>query len=355
MNRKSGFKIILIIGFVAVITLLHFSASRGNFYLHGIYQHLYYIPIILASFWFRLRGGILTSLSVTICYFFYSSNHPVLESGLYVEMIFYNIVGVVTGLLSSMEKKQREKSEKTAEDLRNAYQKLQTTYDQLKQADRLAALGELSAGLAHEIGNPLGSIKGSIDILENEFDDANPKREFIVIIKSEVERLNRLLSEFTHFAKPPEPELRDTDINEIFSSLIPLITNIAEQQKVNIIPELRQHLPTVLVDSEQIKQVLLNIFINGIQSMPKGGNLFIKTDVVNSSLEISVKDEGVGIESKKISKIFNPFFTTKKKGTGLGLSISYQLIKKHGGDIIVTPNPDRGLTFTVNIPIGKQQ
>jgi len=351
MIKESGFKIILIIAFVAIITFLHFSANRDNFHLHSIYQHLYYIPIILAGFWFGLQGGIITSLGITFCYVFYSSNHPVHESGLYAEMVIYNIVGVVTGFLSRMEKNQREKSEKTAEDLRKAYQELQTTFEQLTQADRLAALGELSAGLAHEIRNPLGSIKGAIDILESEFNNQNQKKEFIDIIKDEIDRLNGLVSEFSLFAKPQDPDLREADVNEIVDSVIRLTTNRAGQQKVSIVPELGEGLPYFFVDSEQIKQVLLNTVINGIQSMPDGGNLVIKTTETNSSIKISITDEGVGIETEKLSRVFDPFFTTKENGTGLGLSISYQLIKKHGGEIIVSPNPDRGLTFTVQIPI----
>jgi signal transduction histidine kinase len=353
MVRSTIFKIALIISLGTVITLLHFSTSEQEVELHGLYQHLYYFPIILAGFWYEIKGGILASLGITGCYifyYFYYGRHPVHEFNLYSEMVIYNIVGIVTGFLSLMEKKQREKSEKTAEDLSRAYQKLQTTFEQLKQADRLAALGELSAGLAHEIRNPLSSIKGAVDILENEINNENPKYEFVNIIKEELGRLNRLVSEFVSFARPPEPEFRDANLNEIVDSVVLLTFKRAEQQKVKVISELNRELPNVLVDSEQIKQVLLNIVINGIQSMPHGGKLFLKTDESNGSVEISVKDEGIGIESDKLSRIFDPFFTTKDNGTGLGLSISYQLIKKHGGDITVSLNPDRGLTFTVKIP-----
>jgi len=354
MIQRSIFKITLIIVLVAVITFLHFSTGEQEAELHGLYQHLYYIPIILAGFWFGIKGGILASLGVTVCYILYSSNRPVHQFNLYSEMVIYNIVGIVTGFLSLMEKKQREKSEKTAEDLARAYQKLQTTFEQLKQADRLATLGELAAGLAHEIRNPLSSIKGAIDILESEFNKENPKYEFVEIIKDEVKRLNRLVSEFVRFARPPEPELRSADINEIVDAVIRLAVKRAEQQKVKVIPELSEGLPNVLVDSEQIKQVLLNIIINGIQSMPYGGRLLIRTDERNSNIEVSVRDEGIGIENEKLSRVFDPFFTTKENGTGLGLSISYQLIKKHGGDIAVSPNPDFGLTFTVKIPRRQQ-
>jgi len=355
MNRKPILKISLILVLCAVITFLHFSTGRWEVELRGVYQHLYYIPIILAGFWFGLRGGILASLGVTAYFLFYSANHPVHPLGLYAEMVIYNIIGIITGLLSLMNRKQQYKLTKTSEDLSKAYNKLQTTVEELNRADRLAALGVMAAGLAHEIRNPLGSIKGAVEILESEFNKENPKHEFIYIIKDEIERLNRLVYEFTHFAKPQEPEFRDADINEIVNSIIRLTAKNAEQQQVCVIPELGEDLPDVSVDSEQIKQILLNIVINGFQSMPHGGKLFIKTYERNACIEVSIMDEGVGIESEKLSRVFDPFFTTKENGTGLGLSISYQLIKKHGGDIVVSPNSDHGLTFTVKIPIRKPE
>lgn len=351
MNRGSILKITVVLVLVAVITLLHVTTNRDEIYLHGLYQHLYYIPIVLAGFWFGIAGGIPGSLGITVCYIFYFDNHPVHEFNLYSEFVAYNIVGIVIGFLSHMERRQKHKFEKTTENLSKAYQRLQATFQHLKKTDRLAALGELAAGLAHEIRNPLGSIKGAFDILENDFDKESPKYEFINIIRDEIERLNKLVFEFSHFAKPPEPELKEADINEIVDSVIRLTNNAAEQQRVKIISKLSEPLPGILIDAEQIKQVLLNIVINGIQAMPSGGTLDIKTASNNHHIDISIEDGGVGIETDKLSKIFNPFFTTKENGTGLGLSVSYQLIKKHGGDIAVSQNPDHGLTFTVSIPV----
>ena len=345
----------LIVSMVAIISFLHFTTSTEKVYLHGIYQHIYYIPIILGAFWFGLKGGLLTSVTLTIIYMLHVQrdwgHHSSYSLTSYAEMVMYNIVGMVIGFLSQGERKHREKAEKTAIDLSEAYKRLQTTFDQLRQADRLAALGELTAGLAHEIRNPLGSIKGAIEILEGGFDKANPKYEFIGIIKSELDRLNKLVSEFIGFAKPPEPQLMDSDINEIIDSVVRLTGKKAEKQKVNITTDLDRTLPYILVDSEQIKQVLLNIVINGVQAMPEGGNLFVKTTQANGIVQVSIKDEGIGIAKEKVPRIFDPFFTTKENGTGLGLSISYQLVKKNGGEILVTPNPDQGLTFTIKFPI----
>lgn len=350
MSRGYVLKIILIISMVLVVTILHFKTARQDVELHSIYQHLYYIPIILAGFWFGFIGGITTSLTITGCYFFYSGNSPVNDLGLYAEMIIYNIVGVVTGFFSFMEKRHKDRLEKTSENLSKAYQKLQSTFEQLKQADRLSVLGQLSAGLAHEIRNPLGSIKGAIDIIDNEFIEENPKREFVNIIKEEIDRLNKLVSEFTSFAKPPDPELRDTNVNDIVDSVTRLVIRQAEQQHVKIHTELDDNLTNVLVDSEQIKQVMINIMINGIQSMPQGGILNVKTEELNDNVLISIEDEGVGIESENLFRIFDPFFTTKDSGTGLGLSISYQLMKKNGGAISAYKNSNKGLTLTLSIP-----
>ncbi len=138
--------------------------------------------------------------------------------------------------------------------------------------------------------------------------------------------------------KPPELELREVEINEIINPVIILISATAKQDNVKILTELANNLPPILADSEQLKQVFFNIILNGVQSMPSGGNLKIKTARKDNILEVSIEDEGIAIETEKLPKIFDPFFTTKEDGTGLGLAISYQLVKKHGENISIIPN-----------------
>ena len=343
LNIKLGLIVVLIVGLGA----LHFFTDKEMF---EAYQHFYYIPIILAGVWFGWVGGLIASLIVSISYIFELIVSPFNVMGLYSEILFYILIGVGTGFLVNMEKKQEQKLAQTSEELSKVYIKLQNTYEMLRQSDRLALLGQLSAGLTHEIRNPLGAIKGAVDILEDEIGKHNQKYEFVLIIKDEIERLNQLLMNFTRYAKPPELELRKVEINEIINPVISLISTTAKQDNVKILTELDENLPLCVADSEQLKQVFFNIILNGVQSMPGGGNLKIKTARNINHIEVSIEDEGIGVESEKLARIFDPFFTTKENGTGLGLAISYQLVKKHGGDITIKPNAKRGLTFFVNIP-----
>lgn len=354
MSKKADIiKILVLILSVMVVTSFHFFTVPENVELHGLYQHLYYIPIILAGFWYGLTGGLITAISVTACYMFYYQNHPIHEFNLHSEMFFYIIVGTVTGFLSSMERKQKIQFEDTAKRLSSAYNDLESTFEQLRKADKLAAVGELSAGLAHEIGNPLGSIKGAVNVLEEDYDKTDVKYEFIEIIKNEIERLNNLVTEFNRFAKSSSSHFTYVEVDEIIQSVVRLTRNSADQQNVNIEYEVIDPNYSVYVDVEQIKQVLLNIIINGIHAMPGGGKINISADSDKDFIYIYIADQGRGVARNELDRIFEPFFTTKDTGTGLGLSISYQLVNKNGGDIKADINNNGGLTFTVSLPVKK--
>lgn len=347
-NKKLSFKLGFILVLMVGIGSLHFFTDGEMF---EAYQHFYYLPIILAGIWFGIVGGLIVSVVISITYILELIVSPFNVMGLYSEILFYLLIGIGTGFLVNMEKKQSKKLEKTSEELSETHSKLQETFEMLRQSDRLAVLGELAAGLTHEIRNPLGSIKGAVDIIENEVGEDNPKFEFVLIMKDEIERLDHLLKEFTLYAKPPELELRKANINEIIYPVISLIRATTNQENIRIISEFDNQLPTLIVDSEQLKQVFFNIILNGVQSMSSGGNLRITTTSDHNHLEVSIADEGTGIEAENIRRIFDPFFTTKENGTGLGLSISYQLIKKHGGNIDVKQNPNQGVTFIVKLPL----
>lgn len=347
-NKKPVLKLGLIIVLIVGISSLHFFTDQEMF---EAYQHFYYIPIMIAGIWFGVVGGLIVSLIISATYVVELIESPFNDMGLYSEILFYILVGTGTGFLVNMEKKHKEKLVRASEELNKVDTKLQETFEMLRQSDRLAVLGELSAGLSHEIRNPLGSIKGAVDILENEVGEENPKYEFVLIIKDEIVRLNHLLRDFTRYAKPPELELSKVHINEIIDPVISLIRATTKQDNIKILSEFDKTLPALWVDSEQLKQVFFNIILNGVQSMPSGGNLKIRTTRNNNHLEVSIQDEGIGIKAENLPKIFDPFFTTKKNGTGLGLAVSYQLVKKHGGDISINQNTKQGLTFFVTLPI----
>ena len=352
MNNKWRAAILATV--IILITLLHnLSSIEGPIFLN-INQRLYYIPIVLAAYWFGLKGALVCSIISTFLYPHHGHYHwpdrPFYTLNQYAEMMMFNLIAIVTGILSDLEKRQRRKYEQTATELKVAYQQLQDTFEQVRMADRLSALGQLSAGMAHEIRNPLGSIKGGIEIIEEGISPESNKYEFIQIIKKEINRLDRKISDFLKYAKPASPEMRRSSINRIVDSVVSLVEKRAEQEDVLITTKPAHQLPDLLVDSEQIRQALLNIVLNAIQAIEEGGKIEVETSLQEDSLYIAIADNGSGIPEENIARLFDPFFTTKDEGTGLGLSITFQIIKAHGGEIEVKRNETRGSRFTIKLP-----
>ena len=238
--------------------------------------------------------------------------------------------------------------------LEEAKKQLQEYHEaQIERADRLASLGELASGIAHEIKNPLAGISAAIQVLSCSFPASDPRREVINEILKQVERLNKTVRDFLSFARPVEPQRLRHDLNEVVKKALFLIRKQAENQKVEIKEEYSSQLPAVLIDAEQIQQVLLNILLNAVQAVPQGGQITVVTSGSEKSrfINVKVRDTGKGIPPENLKKIFEPFFTTKHQGTGLGLSICRRIVEKHGGKILVESEVGKGTTFTVTLPI----
>jgi signal transduction histidine kinase len=237
-------------------------------------------------------------------------------------------------------------------------------YDRMKERDRLAALGEMAAGLAHEIRNPLGAIKGAAQLLlpQNADAPAPAETEFLSIIVEEANRLNRVVSQFLDYARPYRGEPQPLDVNEVVRKTAQLVTpppvGDAAPPPVEVVLSLADELPRARADAEQLRQVFLNLAINAVQAMPTGGKLTISTSVRKGGrrgapaqfLEVRFRDNGAGIPAAELKNLFIPFYTTKEKGTGLGLPISQRIIENHGGTIEVRSRVGVGSTFTVVLP-----
>jgi signal transduction histidine kinase len=234
-------------------------------------------------------------------------------------------------------------------------------YERMKERDRLAALGQMAAGLAHEIRNPLGSIKGAAQYLQpigNQLGDGGTK-EFLDIIVEEVNRLNKIVSQFLDYARPYRGDQTPLDVNDVVRKTLHLLEKQEERSRVEIATNLVEGLPPVRADAEQLRQVFLNLAINALQAMPQGGRLTVSTSLRRSTrrgaaaafLEVRFRDTGPGIPTSDMRNLFIPFFTTKEKGTGLGLPISQRIIENHGGMIEPRSQPGAGATFTVLLPV----
>ncbi|NOX96785.1 MAG: HAMP domain-containing protein [Nitrospirae bacterium] len=236
--------------------------------------------------------------------------------------------------------------------LERANVELQRYYErQMQQAEKLATIGELASGIAHEIKNPLSGIGAAIQVLSEEFNLRTTHREIVDEIMQQLERLNKTTRDLLSFARPAEPRFLAGDLNEIINKAGFFIRKRAEKQNVLIREDLKQDIPHIFLDPEQMQQVFLNIMLNALQAMPKGGELHIKTSQKEDTVEVAFEDTGKGISPEQLRKIFNPFFTTRHRGTGLGLSICRKIVESHGGSIKVESEPGKGTIFTVILPV----
>ncbi len=350
-------RLAVVVAGIVSTSLLHYFTPTSLFLWHNIFQRLYLLPIVYAAIYFGWRGGLASAAFAGMAYLPHIilawRGSPHYEVNQYAEIIVFFLVALVTGTLSDRERRRREELQRTTEELKKVYRELQDSFEHLKRADRLSAIGQLSAGLAHEIRNPLGSIEGAANIVEGPETPDELKREFLGIIRKECRRVNALLTDLLGFARPRPPEFRPADLGALVDSVITLVSHTAEQSGVSVRKLAPASLPLVEIDPEQIKQLVLNLAINAIQAMPGGGTVEIGISQQSAGLVLSVKDEGEGIPAEDLDRIFDPFFTTKEHGTGLGLSVAHQIVSQHDGVIEARRNPLKGMTFRVVLPFGR--
>lgn len=342
------------------ISLLHYLTPLHLHYLHDIFQRFYYLPIILASLWFGFRGGMACSLAVSIVY----APHILLQWGggltlemeKYLEIVMYNVVGGVTGLLAQRERERSLELQRTAQGLEESYKKLQSqseriiaVEEQLRRAERLSTLGEMAAVLAHEIRNPLGSIRGTAEILRDDYRPGDPKHEFIEIQIKETERLNHVVEDFLRMARPQASQMQRCSLRDELETIVVLTASDALQRGIKLTFEPPENDPAVTGDGEKLRQAFLNIVINALQATPTGRSVTISTGSSAGFCEVRFRDTGAGITPDALEKIFEPFFTTKADGTGLGLAITRKIIEAHGGTLTVESQIGTGTTVTVRL------
>jgi two-component system, NtrC family, sensor histidine kinase HydH len=346
------------IGVAAVtagIGALHYLTPDEPFDVHYVLQRLFYAPVVYAGVKFGWKGGLAAGLFSGLAYLpqivaFWRID-PRFSVNQYVEVILFCVVGTLTGFLVARERRQKKELQQTADELKQVYAELQANFEHMKRAERLYALGQLSAGLAHEIRNPLSGIEGAASILLREPPSPERRVEFLEIIRKECHRLNRLLTSFLEFAKPAAPAYQTLPLEPLVDSVIALTRNAVGRQPITIRKSIASNLPTLECDPAQMTQLLLNLAINAVQAMPQGGELLISAFARAPKLLITVADQGSGVGMENLDRIFDPFFTTKESGTGLGLAVAHQIVLNHAGTLTASRNPDKGMTFTIQIPI----
>lgn len=349
--RRAG----TVLGIVILISVLHYHTAQAHIWLHPLLQRAYYIPVLLAAMWFGWRGGVLAAGISSILYIPFVSSmwktSSAYSASEYIAVGMFFAIGGLSGALFDLERGHRLKVEETARKLSEVYAQLQASFEQLRRADRLTALGELSAGLAHEIRNPLGSIEGAVEILRRPNLEEDTKQEFGAMAEEEIGRLKGLLTHFLQFARPQQPRRTPTNLHDLLDSVRRLADETAKMSGTRICVDAQGELPTLSVDPEQVKQVLLDLVLNAVQAMPAGGKVVLRATQQGDDVHLEVEDEGVGVEEGNLQRIFDPFFTTRAGGTGLGLPIAHQIVSQHGGRIEVKRNVEKGMTFSAVLPI----
>ncbi|MDD2337219.1 MAG: ATP-binding protein [Geobacteraceae bacterium] len=235
--------------------------------------------------------------------------------------------------------------------------------DAVRQADRLSTLGTLAAGLAHEIKNPLGGIKGSAQLLERELPDGSELREYTSIMLKEVGRVNRIVEELLSLTTPRKLKLTHVDIHQVIGDIVTLQKRAAVTKNIAFVQDFDLSIPPILADEALITQLFLNLIKNGVEAINDSGQIRILTRVLSDysmtkkgerfsrMVVIDVVDDGLGISKEILENLFTPFFTTKSKGTGLGLAICHKIVNEHRGLIKVDSDPGKGSVFTVMLPL----
>ncbi len=358
------YPLLLVVILVLLITVLHYLTSTLHAPFHDIYRRLYYLPIVFGGVWFGLRGGLLVALAVSVLYLphmlwqLVPTHGNLLEQIL--ELLLYHVVGGVTGLLSQRERTQKQLYRQAAERLERSYAQLRRQADdliaaetELRRKERLSTLGEMSAGLAHEIRNPLGSIRMAAEVVTEGLAEGDQRYEFAQILQKETQRLNNVLEDYLGLARAPADKAEKVVLQEIFSELKVQLSPLAATFGVVINVEVADEL--LFVESLPLRQALLNLAQNGIQSMERdGGTLALSAHREADQLVLRVGDNGEGMQRDVLEKIFTPFYTTREHGTGLGLAITQRLVQRLGGDLQVDSEPGAGTTFYLRLPMKQQ-
>jgi signal transduction histidine kinase len=264
--------------------------------------------------------------------------------------LFLAMAGNLANMLAEDLRVQSEKHRRTAEQLAEANDQIQKAEEAVRRSDRLAALGQLSGGLAHELRNPLGTIKASAEMLNRTVSSENEvAREVAGFIASEVDRTNSLITRFLDFARPLRIRPDQTDLTQTLDRAV--AAAVREKPQIAIYKNYAPEIPPFPFDAELMERVFFNLILNAAQATEPGGAVTVKTRQAESAVEVSVIDRGTGIDPKDLDAIFNPFFTTKPEGVGLGLAIVSKIVDQHGGKIAVESEPGKGSVFHVLLPM----
>ncbi len=337
------FKLIVLSAVVALTVSIHYGWVLHHLFghhdwVHALHTRFCYIPIVIGGVWFGLRGGLLTAAMISFLIvpnLFGVGSQMVELSQELVEIFFYLAIGALVGFLIDRDERIRRQHALTER--------------QLERSHQLSLVGQMAAGVAHEIKNPLASIKGSVEILCDPSTSAKDRSEFAEIVGREIKRVDGTVREFLEFARPREPELSRLDFGNSVSGSVRQLERQLAERKIAVRARIEPGL-FVSGDGEKLHQAMLNLLLNSAEASPTGSSISVSVARSGRRVELNVIDEGKGISPEEIDKVFDPFFTTKPSGTGLGLAIVKRIIEAHNGSISIASEPGHGTRVTITLP-----
>ena len=319
-----------------------------DWFCGGLLIPFYAVVVAIAGLRLGWTGGLLAALVFSLFRLAAESDGQAIPLAMNTAALAS--VGVAVGVLSARDRRQKRHYQRLAEQLGTVYEKVQANFEGMKRAERLSALGQLSAGLAHEIRNPLASISGAAAILRRS-KGIEPKQEKCIdIITNESNRLDGLLTSFLNFARPRPPRIQNVELAPVLANVLALAGHGIRGKTVELVNRLEPGLPAVACDPEQLEQVLLNLMINAIEASPDGDMVELGATLHGDRIAVEVVDHGHGVATAHVDRLFDPFFTTKEHGTGLGLPVAHQIVSQMGGSLVATKNAGEGMTFCVLLP-----
>lgn len=326
----SSYYLILLLPVLSAATTLG-ALGATVFTLLACFAYMAFIPMAY-NLGYMLEGLFLRDLSLRV--------------------VFLPLVAYLTYGLAESNRSEAKRAQGTAVDLAEANRRLREAEASVRRSERLAALGQLTAGLAHEIRNPLGTMKASAEMLLERLSRENELAlELAGYISTEVDRANSLITRFLEFARPLQLRLAPTDLNALTDSAIDQLARQIPSAGPRIHRNYDPGIPLLDADGELLERVIFNLINNALQASPEGATVTVKTLAAPGRVELAVIDRGSGVKPEHREQIFNPFFTTKPSGVGLGLAITAKIVDEHGGQISLESEPGRGSTFVVSLPL----
>lgn len=345
MPKEDRSKIIALAAIMAFTVAIHyglvFEPLFGHVHwIHSLHGRFCYIPVVIAASWFGIRGGVYSATAISallLPYIFGRDFETHVMIGELVEVVFYFFIGALIGLLVDKEFLARKKQ--------------QEAELHVERSQKLSLVGQIAAGVAHEIKNPLASIKGAADILVDQSTSATDRSEFRDILQNEVKRIDSTVSEFLGFARPKDTKLEKTDLTGVTRSCVRQVTAQAGQLNIRIGTEIDDHI-FVIGDAEKLHQMTLNLILNAIHASAEGNMIKVSLSRAGGRYsELTVMDEGRGMSPEELGHAFEPFYTTRPDGTGLGLAIVKSIVDTHEGDIELASQVGNGTRARVTIPL----